>query len=167
MSVTFSNLHAILAVDENFGLAKHNKIPWKNSKDMMFFRNKTINNVVIMGSTTFLSLPNSQPLKNRINIVITNNYTKYSNLYSAYYNVIFVNILQVIDIIKHCYRDKTIFVIGGNQIYNLLLPYCSTIWLTKIKSNYKCDLIFNYDISIYKQTLLEEDDELAIIKLTL
>lgn len=165
MTLKIPNVSAILAVDEKFGLAKNNKIPWKSSKDMQFFRSKTINNVVVMGSKTFLSLPNSQPLKDRINLVVTNNSKKYYKLYSKYYNVLFIDRLQVIGIMKCCYKDKTIFVIGGNQIYNLLLPYCSTIWLTKIKSNYECDLIFSYDISTYEQTLVEEDDELAIIKL--
>lgn len=165
MTLKIPNVSAILAVDEKFGLAKNNKIPWKSSKDMQFFRSKTINNVVVMGSKTFLSLPNSQPLKDRINLVVTNNSKKYYKLYSKYYNVLFIDRLQVIEIMKCCYKDKTIFVIGGNQIYNLLLPYCSTIWLTKIKSNYECDLIFSYDMSTYKQTLVEEDDELAIIKL--
>ena len=162
MSLKLPNVSAILAVDENFGLAKNNKIPWKNPKDMLFFTSKTIHNVVVMGSNTLLSLPNSQPLKNRINIVLTNNPEKYSKLYI---NLLVCNSLQVIEIMKHCYKDKTIFVIGGNQIYNLLLPYCSTIWLTKIKFNYECDLIFNYDISKYESMLVEEDDALEIIQL--
>ena len=57
------------------------------------------------------------------------------------------------------------FVIGGNQIYNLLLPYCSTIWLTKMKQNYDCDLIFNYDISTYTKNIIYEDTELEIMYL--
>jgi dihydrofolate reductase len=165
MSLKIINVEAILAVDQNFGLAKNDKIPWKSSKDMIFFKNKTTNNVVVMGSKTLLSLPKSQPLKDRINIVVTNNYEKYFNLYYKYDNVFFMDIDNVINIIKYCYKDKTIFIIGGNQIYNLLLPYCSTIWLTKIKANYDCDLIFNYDISKFEKTVIEEDNELEIIQL--
>ena len=86
-------------------------------------------------------------------------------LYNTYQNICFVNAEQVINIIKNGYKDKTIFVIGGNQIYNLLMPYCSTVWLTKIKANYECDLIFNYDLSKFKREIIYEELELEIMRL--
>ena len=52
-------------------LAKNDTIPWKSKTDLNFFKSKTLNNTVIMGSKTLLSLPNAMPLKNRTNIVIT------------------------------------------------------------------------------------------------
>ena len=82
MSLILPNVQAILAVDSQFGLAKDGKIPWKNKTDLQFFKNKTINNIVIMGSKTLLSLPNSKPLPNRFNIVITNDPEKYLKNYS-------------------------------------------------------------------------------------
>ena len=159
------NVHAILAVDINNGLAKEGKIPWKSKTDLNFFKTHTTNNVVIMGTNTLLSLPKGEPLPNRMNIVVTNNYEKYSKVYEIYQNICFVNAEQVIDLIKNCYKDKTIFVIGGNQIYNLLMPYCSTVWLTKIKANYECDLIFKYDLSKFKREIIYEDLELEIMLL--
>lgn len=66
---------------------------------------------------------------------------------------------------KTNYKNKKIFIIGGNQIYNQLLPYCSTIWLTKLKENYNCDLIFSYDISTYNKEVIYEDNELEIMLL--
>ena len=51
------------------------------------------------------------------------------------------------------------------SIYNLLLPYCSRIWLTKIKQNYDCDLIFDYDISTFESTIEYDNEELEIIQL--
>jgi dihydrofolate reductase len=165
MSVKINNVEAILAIDSNNGLAKDGKIPWKSKIDMKFFKNKTINNVIVMGSKTLLSLPKSEPLNDRINIVVTNDHNKYLNNYSKYDNLWFVNGKNVINILKHCYKDKTIFIIGGSQIYNLLLPYCSKIWLTRIKTNYDCDLFFNYDITEIKKRVEYEDDELQITQL--
>jgi len=167
MSKKLPNVHAILAVDSNNGLAKDGKIPWKSKKDLQFFKTQTTTNVVIMGSKTLLSLPKSEPLPNRMNIVVTNNYNKYYKIYESFQNICFVNSEQVIDLIHNSYKNKIIFVIGGNQIYNLLLPYCSTVWLTKIKSNYKCDLIFNYDLSILKKDIIYTDQELEIMRLDL
>lgn len=161
MSNRLNNVEAILAVDLNNGLAKEGIIPWKSKKDLQFFKDKTTNNVVIMGSKTLLSLPKSQPLKNRINIVLTNN-DKYSKIYEKYDNIFFVNEINVVNMLENLYKNKTIFIIGGNQVYNMLLPYCSKIWLTTIKSNYDCDLCFNYDISIYTKEVVYEDEELEI-----
>jgi len=164
MSLKLTNVEAILAVDSFNGLAKNEKIPWKSNTDMMFFKNKTIENTVIMGSKTLLSLPKGLPLPNRTNIVITNQKEKYSNMYNNISNLYFLDLEETVHFMKKNVKNK-FFVIGGNQIYNLLLPYCSTIWLTKMKQNYDCDLIFNYDISTYTKNIIYEDTELEIMYL--
>ena len=160
-----SNVEGILAIDENYGLAKNGKIPWKNKDDLVFFKNKTINNVVIMGINTLLSLPKKEPLKDRHNIVITGDTVKYSKLYTQFNNIEFVNANTVVNFL-YSFPDKTIFIIGGNQVYNLLLPYCSTIWLTKITGDYACDLHFTYDVSSYNKTIIYGDDNIQILKLS-
>lgn len=165
MSIKIANVEGILAVDNQMGLAKQNTIPWNSKTDMAFFKSKTLNQVIIMGSNTLLSLPNSEPLKNRMNVIVTNNFEKYLKKYEKYNNIIFVNKSHVLNLLHYCYKDKTIFIIGGNQIYDMLLPYCSTIWLTKIKSNYDCDLILNYNIGNFKKTIIYDDAELEIIRL--
>lgn len=164
MSLKLTNLEAILAVDSMNGLAKNEKIPWKSKTDMMFFKSKTIENTVIMGSKTLISLPNSQPLANRTNIVITNQKQKYSNTYNSVSNLYFLDLEETLHFVKKNTNNK-FFIIGGNQIYNELLPYCSTIWLTKMKQNFDCDLIFNYDISRYTKNIIYEDTDLQIMYL--
>jgi dihydrofolate reductase len=161
-----NNVEAIVAVDKNFGLAKENTIPWKSKKDMEFFKRKTIYNIVIMGSKTLFSLPNGIPLKDRLNIVITRNKDKYLKKYEKYNNLLFVDENEIVNFLfNNNYENKTIFIIVGLQIYNLLLPYCSRIWLTKIKQNYDCDLIFDYDISTFESTIEYDNEELEIIQL--
>jgi dihydrofolate reductase len=161
MALKLPNVEAILAVDLLNGLAKNHKIPWKSKTDMKFFKNKTLGHIVVMGIKTLLSLPNGLPLKNRTNIVITNQKEKYSNIYKNINNLYFYDLEQIINTMKQN-TNNTYYIIGGNQIYNLLLPYCSTIWLTKIKQIYDCDLIFNYDITSYKKEIIYEDNELEI-----
>ena len=76
----YCKLEAILAYDLNNGISKNGAIPWKSKTDLNFFYNTTKGNVVIMGRTTFLSLPeNCRPLKNRLNIVLTTNPELYAN----------------------------------------------------------------------------------------
>jgi len=167
---------AIVAMDEKNGISLNNSIPWKNKTDLTFFKTKTINNVVIMGSKTLLSLPNQKPLQNRLNIVLTRNAPYYEKKYSNYSNIMFVTeekLLQFVknsesyfDITKHPYLSKNynIYLIGGEQVYSSFCIYCSTIWVTKIKSDYKCDLIFSFDLMAYDKTTEYEDAELQIIK---
>jgi dihydrofolate reductase len=171
-------MEAILATDINFGISKDGKIPWKSKKDMSFFFNKTKNNVVIMGKNTYFSLPEEfRPLKNRLNIVLTNKPDDYLNC-KEYDNceAIFTNNDKIHNSILN-YREKylqmypflstnfKIFIIGGKQIYEQFIPLCDTVWVTTIKKDYSCDLIFNYNYNkLFKDELVEEDDELKIIE---
>jgi len=61
----------IVACTKDGIIGYNNKIPWHIPEDLKYFRNTTLNSIVIMGRKTFESLPNGY-LKNRINIVITN-----------------------------------------------------------------------------------------------
>jgi dihydrofolate reductase len=171
-------IEAIVAVDEKYGLAKDGQIPWKSKTDMNFFKQKTINNVVVMGSKTLLSLPKGSPLKDRLNIVLTNKCLNVNE--DEKDNLLYFNELELLaflqkpkkyiqeDKYKYLNKDYTIFIIGGKQIYDTFCSLCSTIWITKIKSDYKCDLIFSKDIldSLCNSVTELEDDELEIIKLT-
>lgn len=174
--LNMTNIEVIVAVDKKYGIAKNGIIPWKSKTDMSFFKNKTINNVVVMGTKTFLSLPKSAPLKDRLNIILTRD----TNKFAKQDNVLIFDEKTLIDFLKepkkyvnlteykYLKSDYTIFIIGGLQIYEKLCSHCSAIWLTKIKADYECDLIFSY-YSLIKQFNSElhyEDDELQIMRLT-
>lgn len=160
------NIQAIVAVDENYGISKNGQIPWKSNTDLSFFKNKTINNIVIMGSKTLLSLPKSMPLKNRHNIILTNDKNKFLNIYKQT-NITFMNLTEVKIYLKYYSGKETLFIIGGEQIYNELLNMCSVIWLTKIKNSYDCDKFFHHNnqLRLYSQTIEYNDDEIQIIRL--
>ena len=154
------NIEAIVAVDQDFGLAKDGKIPWKNKEDMAFFKDKTIEHIVVMGSKTLLSLPKQAPLNNRYNIVLTNNKEQFVHNYISYGNIVFFNHSELMDYINNVQTNKTIYIIGGKQIYDLLLPLCQKIWVSIIPGHYNCDITlqFNFDnynmLPINKNTFL-------------
>jgi len=159
-SYNIKNIEAIVAVDEHFGLAKDGAIPWKNKEDMKFFKDKTIDNIVVMGSNTLMSLPNRAPLANRFNIVLTNNKDKFVHGYLAYGNIVFYNYTELLDYIHNVQTNKTIYVIGGKQIYDLLLPLCNKIWLSIIPGNYHCDIKLT-NISDNSLDILLEDYDIV------
>lgn len=61
----------IVAVDLNWGIGCDGKLLQHIPEDMKFFKEKTIGNVVVMGRETFESLPGKNPLKDRVNIVLS------------------------------------------------------------------------------------------------
>ena len=174
-------IEAIIAVDKNNGFAKNGTIPWKSKTDMTFFKNKTIGNVVIMGKNTYFSLPeNQRPLKDRLNIVLTNNYKELSNICNNIIlkegqtiNSVFTNNMESFRYIlnnKENYKalyyylknDFKIFVIGGKNIYEQYLPYYDKIWLTRFKTNYDCDKFLELNLDSYKENIYYDDDKLTI-----
>uniref|UniRef100_A0A6C0AR73 dihydrofolate reductase n=1 Tax=viral metagenome TaxID=1070528 RepID=A0A6C0AR73_9ZZZZ len=172
-------MEAILALDNKNGLSKENKIPWNCKKDLKFFYDTTVNNVVIMGKNTYFSLPERiRPLRNRLNIVLTSQPNLYSEDTSINNNVIFTNyeniyksILSNREKFMTAYpflsRNFKIYIIGGKQVYEKFIPLCQSVWVSFIKNDYSCDLFFDYDFKKeFKEVQFGEDDEFKISKYT-
>ena len=64
-------MNLIVNADKNWGIGKDNKLLVSIPADMKMFREETSGKVVVMGRKTLESFPNGQPLKNRVNIVLT------------------------------------------------------------------------------------------------
>ena len=151
-------MEAIYAIDVNNGLSKNGIIPWKSKRDMTFFINKTINNIVIMGKNTYFSIPKEhRPLKNRLNIVLTSSPNLYENINESI-NVLFTNnedIYQDIlnnrnkyyELYTYLREDFKLYFIGGKTIYEKFIPLCDKIWVTQLKYDCNCDLFIDYDYS--------------------
>jgi len=118
----------IAAIDKRSrGIGFEGKIPWYIPEDLIFFKEKTEGNTIIMGRKTWESLP-VKYLKNRLNIVITKTPEKYvSNS-----NLIFVKSLD--EALEKNYKEKKIFVIGGQEIYSEAIQRrnCKSLILTNV-----------------------------------
>ena len=64
-------LSIIACIGENLELGKDNDLIFHIKEDMKYFKELTLNHIVVMGRRTFESLPGL--LKNRKNVVITRN----------------------------------------------------------------------------------------------
>lgn len=125
----------IVAADRNWAIGKNNKLMWSIPADMKFFRETTQGNVVIMGRKTLESFPQGQPLKNRVNIVITRNPS-----YEVKDAVVVHSVEEAIEESRK--YDGDVFVIGGESIYRAMLPYCDTALVTRIDYAYEADTWF-------------------------
>ena len=129
-------MNVIVAVDKNWGIGKNNGLLVSIPSDMKFFRETTQGKVVVMGRKTLESFPNGQPLKNRTNIVLTKDKSYTAN------GAILVHTLEELLAELKKYNSEDIYVIGGESIYRLLLPYCSLAHVTKIDHAYEADTYF-------------------------
>lgn len=126
----------IAAVDSNWAIGNKNKLLVSIPADMKQFREKTTGHVVVMGRKTLESFPNGLPLKNRTNIVLTANKS-----YKAKDAIIVHTKEELLEVLAE-YDTDDIFVIGGGSIYQMMLPYCDTAYITKIDHAYQADTYF-------------------------
>ena len=137
-------LKLIVAVDQNWGIGHDNNLLVSLPGDLAFFKNKTLNKIVIMGRKTLESLPNQQPLKNRINIVVTSD-TTYKKDGCIIAHSLDEAINKAIEINE---KKADIFIIGGESIYRQSLKYCDTCYVTKIDGSFLANKFFpNLDSS--------------------
>ncbi len=163
----------IVAITSEFGIGLNGKLPWSElgirlSTDLKYFREVTtfpegkqlveaeenrLYNAVIMGRKTWESIPNQyQPLRDRLNIIISNTLPltslyeyKSSDEISAkpYISSSFSQSLEFLSM--HPSLSKSIarvVVIGGSSLFEeaLLHPWCDRIHLTVILSpSFQCD----------------------------
>nr|QOI90486.1 thymidylate synthase [Pyramimonas orientalis virus] len=132
----------IVAFCKNRGIGKGNTIPWNLKDDIQFFKTITTNNVVIMGRKTYDSIPEKhKPLKNRMNIVLTNTPGAYT---SNHENLVYLTFNEVPQILDKCtnYPRCKVFIAGGNDIYNLFYDRMDSIYVTYIEKEYEVDTHF-------------------------
>jgi len=124
-------MKAIIAVDQNWGIGYKGDLLQKIPQDMKFFRQMTINKVVIMGRGTYESLPGKRPLVDRINIVMSSQLEDDRVIVCRSLDALFKEISK--------YNAQDLCLIGGEAIFNLLLPHCTEAYVTKIHKSYPAD----------------------------
>lgn len=151
------NFFIIAAVDKNFGIGYKNKLPWHLKKDLEYFSKTTIKapkgkiNAVIMGENTWKSLPpKSQPLPQRLNVVLSKNkkFQVPSNVF------LFDDLDKALSILEKKPEVNKVFVIGGATLYYTAInhPKCSHIYLTEIEKEFKVDCYFPKIPDRFKKT---------------
>ena len=146
-------MNLIVAADKNWGIGKDNKLLVSIPSDMKFFRQTTTGKVVVMGRKTLESFPNGQPLKNRVNIVLT------SDKNYKVKDAIVVHDLDELHKELEQYNSEDVYVIGGESIYRQLLDECDVAHITKIDYAYDADAYFPNLDEKEEWQITEDSDE--------
>ena len=113
-------IKAIVAMAENRVIGQGGTIPWHLPEDFKFFKATTLGHTIHMGRKTYDSI--GKPLPGRENIVLSRTMPETSG----------VTVIRSLDDLKVPTDGKDLFVIGGEEIYRLLLPRIQELYVTKV-----------------------------------
>ena len=123
-------LHAVVAMTPSRIIGKGNDLPWHLPEDLKQFKKLTTGHAILMGRKTWDSI--GRPLPKRRNLVITRQPLEIDGAEVIH---------KPADLLK-LGIDTRIYLIGGAQIYELMLPFCTGIYLTQLKREYEGDTYF-------------------------
>ena len=148
-------MKAIAAMSSNRAIGLRGNIPWESClrEDFKWFRRATMGNILIMGRKTVESLPKA--LDGRTIITLSGKKSVQE-------------ILEDIMLIEETQKEgegKEVWLCGGAQIYNMLLPYCTHLYLTTVFKEYRGDVFFpDHRIWFDKEETLYHDSQYCIEK---
>ena len=141
-----SRIVMVAAVSKNGVIGRDGGLPWHISSDLKRFKQITMGKPVIMGRKTWESLP-KRPLPGRHNIVITR-----QNGYRAEGATVVASTETALQVARQDGADE-IAVIGGGEIFAMLLPQADRIYLTEADLEIAGDTLFPVlDFSQWRET---------------
>ena len=144
----------IVAMDKNRVIGKENDIPWRIPNDWDYVKSTTYGCPIILGRKNLESI--GEALPHRRNIVLTRDRSfSFNNCEIAH---------SVEEVFELCQNEDEIFIFGGEQIYQLFMPYVEKMHITKIHHAFEGDTYFpevNYnewkEVSVEKGIKNEEN----------
>ena len=143
-------IKAILACDQDWGIGKDGDLPWPhNTEDLKWFKESTIGGVVVMGKSTWNSLPR-KPLPNRENIIITSSEQdkEQSGCQFIKFNIAKKELVNMS-------KSRDVWIIGGAKLVKGLLDIIDEFHLSRIQGSYDCDTFLSKSLIIQKYELAE------------
>ncbi|AHN26798.1 type 3 dihydrofolate reductase [Gilliamella apicola] len=147
-------LSVIVAMAHNRVIGLNNQMPWHLPADLAWFKKNTLNKPVIMGRKTFESI--GRPLPNRHNIVISRQIEPTDNKIS---NVSWVKSIDEAISLAQAQQPDEVFIIGGGNIYQQVLPLIDRLYLTHIDAELQGDTYFPDYLPEQWQVIYQQDHQ--------
>lgn len=129
-------MNMIAAVDNNWAIGFRNSLLVRIPRDQQMFRDMTEGKVLVIGRKTLETFPQKQPLKNRVNIILSRDVN-----YAVKDAMVVHSTEELMEELKK-YDTNDVYVAGGASVYEQLLPYCDTAHITKVDYAYQADVHF-------------------------
>ena len=163
-------MKAIIAMAKNRVIGKNNGLPWPSIKeDFKWFKEFTMGKTLIVGKTTFDTLP---LLKNRECLVLTKPVEAIdayiTNQYMVNNNAMTGQMITMEDVESYSrFRKDYLIVVGGAKTYVKLLPYITEFYVTHVNGNYDGDTFMpEFEHLFAHQEVVKEFDGHKVIKYT-
>lgn len=117
--------HIVAYRVQDGGIGIRGRLLYNIREDQQHFRRVTDGHIVLMGRKTWESI-SKKPLPNRVNVVISKTIEEIPSA------IVFKTITESLSWCSKTYPDKTVFVIGGQEIYRETFKYADTIIATEI-----------------------------------
>jgi dihydrofolate reductase len=127
-----TKIKMIACVNNKGVIGNDNKLLWHSKEDLNFFKRMTKGNAILMGRRTQESIK-AYPLPDRLNLTLTSNPKR---LYD-------VSSLDEAIFMSHGY--KTLWIIGGQTLYEQFLESCEEVYLSSILDDQDGDKFFPYE----------------------
>merc|ERR1712168_872866 len=159
-------LHCIAAMDAQRGIGRNGELPWNLPKELKSFAKLTTSvrcqskqNAVIMGRLTYFSIPEKfRPLRNRLNIVLSNTLLPKDVPDNVLLCRSLDECMHMMSTEHYMEQIESLYVIGGSSVYNVAMSssYCQRIYLTEVEESYECDTFFpQFDKGLYKEVVVD------------
>lgn len=133
----------IAAVACNGVIGRDNALPWRLKADLAHFKAATLGHAILMGRKTWESLPRALP--GRRHLVVTRD-----SSYQALGAEVFASPQTAIDAAA---GGEKLFVIGGAEIYQQLMPVAQQLMLTEVHADIVGDAYFPpIDTRLYEES---------------
>ena len=117
-----NTLKAIVAISENSVIGKNGDLPWRISEDLKWFKKITLGHTLLMGRKTWESLPGALPKRENwvLSSTIEANNSK-------------IRVFKKIQDALNAAKDRTLFIIGGGELYRQTLPLCDELYVSEVR----------------------------------
>ena len=126
-------MELIVAVYDDWGIGQDGTQPIALSADRKFFREMTRGCMVIVGRRTIADFPGQKPLPGRVNVALSRSSAEIPGFTVCHSPAEAVALAQT---------AQRAMVIGGGSVYNQMLPYCDTAYITKVHCTPQSDTFF-------------------------
>jgi dihydrofolate reductase len=122
----------VVAMARNRVIGRDNALPWHLPEDLKHFKAVTLGKPILMGRKTFESIGKALP--GRANLVLTRD--------AAWERPGVVAVCSVDEALQRSAGADELAGIGGAEVFQLLMPLATRIYLTRVEADIAGDTVF-------------------------
>ena len=146
-------MNIIAAVDNNWAIGNQGSLLVSIPSDQKMFRQMTTGKVIVYGRKTLETFPQGQPLTGRTNIILSSDMK-----YQVRGAQVVHSLEELLEVLRG-YESEDVYIVGGESVYRQMLPYCDTVYVTKIDREFQADTYFPNLDQMDEWKMTEEGEE--------